>query len=100
MIACPVKSSEGGLPKAEFNRVKLMIENIFKHQYVKISEVAIIFKFISTGNQGKRIWLRCSVATACFSEKPTNKKSFNPIFKKHKSFIFDSFTKNQSLTAK
>jgi hypothetical protein len=25
MIACPVKSSEGGLPKAAFNRVKLMI---------------------------------------------------------------------------
>jgi hypothetical protein len=43
MIACPVKSSERGLPKAVFNRLKLMIENIFKHQYVKISEVAIIF---------------------------------------------------------
>jgi hypothetical protein len=25
MIACPVKSSEGGLPKAAFNRVKWMI---------------------------------------------------------------------------
>jgi hypothetical protein len=50
MIACPVKSSEGGLPKAEFNRVKLMIvdsclliEDIFNHHCVKISEVAAIF---------------------------------------------------------
>jgi hypothetical protein len=53
MIACPVKSSERGLPKAAFNRVKLMVENTYKHQYVKISEVAIIFKFISTSYQRK-----------------------------------------------
>jgi hypothetical protein len=55
MIACPVKSSEGGLPKTEFNRVKLMIENIFKHQYVKISDVASIFKYISIRRQNNRI---------------------------------------------
>jgi hypothetical protein len=55
VIACPVKSSEGGLPKAAFNRVKLMVENIFKPQHVKISELAIIFKFISTSYQGKFI---------------------------------------------
>jgi len=28
LIACPVKSSKGGLPKAAFNRVKLMIDKI------------------------------------------------------------------------
>jgi hypothetical protein len=40
--------------------------------------------------------------TAGFSWEPTNKPSsiVNPIFEKHKSFIFDSFTKNQILTAK
>jgi hypothetical protein len=49
----PVESSEGGLPKAEFNRVKLIVENIFNHHYVKISEVAAIFKCISISYQVK-----------------------------------------------
>jgi hypothetical protein len=42
MSACPVKSSEGGLPKAAFNRVKLkIVEGQLTINFSRITNVNI-----------------------------------------------------------